>query len=68
MTPPAKPKPVVPKVVIPSLNKPANADEKAAVAKSVGRRRKALGERNTIKAAEQLNLATLDASGPDSLA
>ena len=64
----AKPKPVAPKVVIPSLNKPASAEEKAAVAKSLAAVRKALGERNTVKAAEQMNLATLEASSPDSLA
>ncbi len=69
VTPPKpKPKPVVPMVVIPSLIKPASAEEKAAVAKSLAAVRKALGERNTVKATEQLNLATLEASSPDSLA
>ena len=54
--------------MIPSLQKAATADEKAAVAKSLAAVRKALGERNKVKAAEQLNLATLEASSPDSLA
>ncbi len=62
------PKPVEPLVMIPSLNKPATVDEKVAVAKSLAAVRKALGERNTTKAAEQLNLATLEAASPESLA
>ena len=64
---PAKPKPVVVMVEIPSLHKPASAEEKAAVAKSLAAVRKALGDRNKVKAAEQMNLAMLEASSPESL-